>query len=328
MAIQEHIINLDLPPSKRWEFLTTYKKEVNELLQCYLNDFGDTDFIHQHISAYKHSIISKEYLEEIDFIASISDFSPDQVLIANLYYDILKFYLGCTAFAVEHEETIYHSRNLDWHTENNLLGQRSRIFNFQRNGKTVFKTLSWPGFIGALSGSKPGKFSLTLNAVSSNDSPEIALPVSFLLREILDSSDSFEQAKAVLENTMIASDCLILLSGNASKEMVVIERTPKRSSTRETDQGYIVVTNDYKQLKNHLVGGSILQSTSCGRHDRAEELIRMNSPKNSEDCLGILRDNDVIMNITVQHMVFNNRTGEITFIKANGRNPFPAIDET
>lgn len=315
MHEHEHTVNLDLPPSMRWEFLTDYTDEINELLQYYINDFEGANLIFDSIGHYKKHIISQEYLEEINFIASISRFSPDEVLIANLYYDILKFYLGCTAFATEINGTVLHSRNLDWHTENNLLSRHSKIFDFQRNGKTVFKTVGWLGFIGALSGMKPEKFSLTLNAVLSNDSPEIALPVSFLLRDILDASGSFDEAKTALENTIIASDCLILLSGTASHEMVVIERTPKRFSTRISDNGYIIVTNDYKQLENNISGNSLLQSTSCGRYNRAEELISGHLPENSHACLEILKDGGVMMNITVQQMVFDTKHGGITLVK-------------
>jgi len=70
----EYIINLDLPPEERWKFLTNYREEVNDLLQCYLNDFKGAEFIFESIGAYKHELISKEYLSEIEFIASISKF--------------------------------------------------------------------------------------------------------------------------------------------------------------------------------------------------------------------------------------------------------------
>jgi acid ceramidase/N-acylethanolamine-hydrolysing acid amidase len=43
MKQNEHIVNLDLPATERWHFLVDYKKEVNDLLQCYLNDFEGTD---------------------------------------------------------------------------------------------------------------------------------------------------------------------------------------------------------------------------------------------------------------------------------------------
>lgn len=320
MTQAEYIINLDLPAQERWSFLIDYKDEVNELLQCYLDDFEGADFIFDSIGEYKKEVISREYLEEIEFIASISNFSADQVLIANLYYDVLKFYLGCTAFAIENAGGIIHSRNLDWWTDNNILSNYSKIFDFQRNGQTVFKTIGWLGFIGALSGTKPGKFSLTLNAVSSSDQPEIAPPVSFLLRDILDSSSSFHESKEKLEKTIIASDCLILLSGVNKNEMVVIERTPKRFATRTTQNGYIIVTNDYKELENNVSEESILQSTSCGRYDRTKELLDTKIPTDSNGCFNILKDDKVIMGITVQQMVIDNKTGNIELIKTVGNN--------
>jgi acid ceramidase len=315
MSQNELIVNLDLPPSKRWAFLVDYKEEVNQLLQYYLDDFSGAKWIFESVDEYTKNVISNDYLDEIEYISSLSNFTANEVLIANLYYDILKFYLGCTAFAVENNNMIYHSRNLDWHTDNNILSEHSRIFNFQRNGRTIFKSVGWLGFIGALSGIKPGKFSLTLNAVLSHDTGEIAQPVSFLLRDILDSAASFAEARERLESTIIASDCLILLSGTKPKEMVVIERTPKRFSTRLPENGYIVVTNDYKQLQNNTIGKSILQTTSCGRYDRTEELIRINPPRNIQQCFKILQDEKIKMNITVQQMVFENATGEIELIK-------------
>lgn len=316
----EHIINLDLPPNERWNFLINYKSEINELLQYYLNDFEGGEFIFESIGGYKKEIISKEYLEEIEFISSISNFSPDQVLIANLYYDILKFYFGCTAFAVENNGNVLHSRNLDWWTENNILSDFSKIFLYQKNGKTIYKTVGWVGFVGALSGTKPKKFSLTLNAVLSNDNPEIALPVSFLLRDILNSANSFEEAKEKLEQTTIASDCLILLSGTDTNEMVVIERTPTRYATRTTKNKYICVTNDYKKLENNTKEESLLQSTSCNRFNRTQELLEKEIPTNPDKCFAILKDENVMMGITVQQMVFNNRTGEIELLKTGNKN--------
>ncbi len=315
MQSDEHIVNLDLPAHERWSFLNNYKSEINALLQYYLNDFEGAGFLFEGIGMYKQEIVSKEYLEEIEFISSMSNFSADQVLIANLYYDVLKFYFGCTAFAIEVNGNILQARNLDWWTENNILSNFSKIFHYQKNGKTIYKTVGWVGFVGALSGTKPGIFSLTLNAVLSKDNPEIALPISFLIRDILNSADSFMEAKEKLEKCTIASDCLILLSGIQENEMVVIERTPTRFATRTADKKYIIVTNDYKKLENNTQGESILQSTSCGRFDRALELLEKEAPTTIGKCFEILKDTKVMMGITVQQMVFNNQTGEIKLIK-------------
>ncbi len=189
---KEYIVNLDLPPKERWTFLKDFKEELNELIDYYLSELDEQSLFSDNIESYKNEIIPVEYLEEIEYISSISKFTPNQILIANLYYDILKFYFGCTAFAFYNGNTILHARNLDWHTENNMLGKYSKIFDFRMEGKTVFKTVGWAGFIGALSGTKPNTFTVTLNAVLSDDSPEIAYPVSFLLSDVLAFANRFQ----------------------------------------------------------------------------------------------------------------------------------------
>lgn len=313
--VEEHIVDLDLPVNKRWGFLINYQSEINDLLQYYLSDLENADVRLDEICLQVKDKITTEYNEEIEFISSITNFSANEVLRANLYYDMLKFYLGCTAFGVEYNGRVLHSRNLDWWTENNILSSYSKIFDFRKSGKTVFKTVGWVGFIGVLSGTKPGKFSLTLNAVLSNDKPQIELPITFLIRDILSTADSFEEAKEKLERTKIASDCLLLLTGTKEGEMVVIERTPTRYATRTTDKKYIVVTNDYKKLENNSSEEGLLQLTSCGRFDRTENLLETMLPVNIEMCFNILQDENVMMGITVQQMVFDNQTGKVTLIK-------------
>jgi acid ceramidase len=314
--MEQYIINLDLPPKERWSFLINVKHEVNELIKSYLQDFAEADVIFSGIDIYKESIISETYLKEIEGIAAICDFSPNEILTANLYYDLLKFYFGCTAFATYNSGSMRQARNLDWHTDNNILSSYSKIFNFQRRGRTVFKTVGWPGFIGALSGVRPGAFGLTLNAVSSQDDAQIATPVSFLLRDVLENCTSFKKAQSILEQTLIISDCLILLSGTQKEEKVVLERTPARCATRTSEEDHIIVTNDYKILTNEVVyGGNILRDTSCGRYDTTQELLREQTPSDAIACLNILKNKHVMMGITVQQMVFEINTGAITLIK-------------
>jgi len=314
MGITTLTVNLDLPPRARWGFLIDYKDEIDELISCYLNDFQGAEYLFEEIRELKHKVIQNDYLEEIACIAAISKFSDDQVLLANLYYDILKFYFGCTAFALETNQGMLHARNLDWWTENNILSKFSKIFDFQRNGQTVFKTVGWVGFVGALSGVKPNHFSISLNAVSSSDLPQVATPISFLLRDVLDGAGTYADAQLILEQTSIASDCLLLLAGTQKGEKLVIERTPKRSATRVSNSDFIIVTNDYKLLENNETGTSELQATSCRRYDRAEQLLAESAPKDMQGCLSVLKDDRIVMAITVQQMVFDIGSGEITLV--------------
>ncbi|MFK7971403.1 MAG: C45 family autoproteolytic acyltransferase/hydrolase [Bacteroidia bacterium] len=317
-TIKTHIVNLDLPPEDRWHFLRDYITEMEELLSYYLEDlrqFFDAFISAEDFAMYSEVFIKESYKKEIASIASMSSFSTEDILLANLYYDALKMYLGCTAFAVVNEHQALHARNLDWFTINNLLSKHSIVLDFQKNNQTLYKTVGWPGFVGTLSGTRPGAFSVTLNAVTSQDKAEIAAPISFVLRDILEDCDSFDKAKTILCNTTIPCDCLLLLSGVRPEEKVVIERTPKRFALRETDAPYITVTNDYKQLENESVSDNVLHSTSCGRFDRAMDHLGKGLPQTAEACLAILKDPNIQMEITVQQMVFNTLTGEVLAVK-------------
>ncbi len=327
-----HTINLDLSPSERWKFLENYKSEISELYDYYLHDFhGAESIIIAHIGLVKPHIPT-EYLLEIEFLATILPYSKDQILLVNLYYDILKVYLGCTAFSLfdKKRSIMWHARNLDWHTENDLLSKHSATFNFQKNEKTIYNTIGWPGFIGALSGVKPGKFGITLNAVSSNDPVSLSTPVSFLIRHTLEHSNSFSDAVKILSETEIVSDCLLLVAGTNPEEQAVIERAPKRCAVRtpnnQQNQNFLVVTNDYKKLeiddnKNTNNSSNILQSTSCHRYDSCTLELMLNNENENENhefdshrCLEILSDENIKMTITVQQMAFNVNSGEITLI--------------
>lgn len=312
MTVPEYIVNLDLPPEERWQFLRPFKSEMNELFKFYLKDLAGIEFIYELIPTYRDSFISEEYSKEMATIADITGYSTEEILVANLYYDILKSYFGCTAFAVDNGEQLFHARNLDWHTENNMLSKYTSIFDFQKSEITLFKSVGWKGFIGVLSGMNPSKFSITLNAILSDDPSEIAYPVSLYIRDVLTKAESYSEAKKMLETKNIASDCLLLLSGISKNEFSVIERTPTRYATRNSLNKHIIVTNDYRILEDSgAKSESILSQTSCGRFDRTNQLLKEENLQSMKDCLQILKDEKVQMGITVQQMIFDNRSGRI-----------------
>ena len=304
-------VNLDLPPEERWSFLSKYKQDIDELIAYYLNDLIDVGFFEGIIDSYKNNFIKPSYIKELDSIASISEFSTNQILIANLYYDALKLVFGCTSFAIEGSEAPYHARNLDWWSKNDDLRTKTKIFDFVKNGEVLFSGIGWAGFIGVFSGIKNGAYSVTLNAVSSNEPPNLAPPVTFLLRDVLEEEKQFDKAGQRLSETAIASDCLLMLVGTNKEELIVIERTPTKHEIRKPENGVIVATNDYKILKDEKLGNDILQETSCGRYNRVLELVSQSPPKTANDYLDILQDDKVKMNITMQQMVLNPSEGTI-----------------
>lgn len=310
--MQEITINLDLPPNQRWDFAVDYRNEINELIACYQKDIEDYEALFEEYLVVFKTQIPAAYLEEIKCIAKYCDYNENQVLFANLYYDIVKYAFACTAFAYYQEGAIWHARNLDWWTENEALKKHTKIFNFSKKGKTVFQSVGWVGYAGVLSGMKPDCFSITLNAIVSDEAPNLAKPVSFLLREVLEGNYSFDSAKQLLEKTPIVCDCLLLLAGTKKNELVVIERTPTTSKTRTATENFIIVTNDYKEINTSKVGNeTILNETSCGRYDQTKELLESTFPKDEKECFEILNHPKVKMKITVQQMIFSAKRNKI-----------------
>jgi predicted choloylglycine hydrolase len=270
------------------------------------------------LKLYTSTFVKRCYRQEVAALSKILQLPAYQLMATNLYYDLLKFLLsgssllGCTAFAVDTDAGPIHARNLDWESENEMLRDYSVVFDFQRGGNTVFKAVSWPGFAAALSGIAPGRFAVTLNAVLSEEKAKLAKPVSFLIREVLEEAGGFDEAVRMLSATPIAADCLLLVTGTQRGEMCVIERTPRRAEIRRTESNHIIVTNDYRALKNIGFGvGSDLALTSCDRFDCASEMIRQSRPRHFDDCFKILSFSQVQMDITMQHMVMSPAQGRL-----------------
>lgn len=306
-------IDLAAPPSQRWGGLVAHRGRAQELIASYLADLGGLERFQPFVGDYRQAFVPTEYCAEMDAIAVLLDRDPDEVLLANLYYDAFRAILGCTAFAVDTPTGPLHARNLDWWTCNGILSDYSLISEHAGGAcPTPYKAVGWPGFVGIFSAVATNRFAVTLNAVLSAEHPSLAPSITMLLRSVFDSARSYHEAVATLSSTPIAADCLLLVTGTREGEMCVIERTSTRSAVRKPEGGLLVVTNDYRALESgfeDVQGAHDLQATACARFDRATDLARHALPTDASDCLRILKDGAIEMDMTVQHMVMQASTG-------------------
>lgn len=304
-------IDLDAPPDRRWSALSRWAAQANALLEIYQRDLGRgaNDAI-DLISSAAEAVLPEETRAELAGVATAIGAPLPSVLLCNLYYDLIKAAVGCSAFAIDSPGGPLHARNLDWWTSDGLLRDETLVFDCRRGGATHYKLVGWPGFIGCFSGVAPGRFAVTLNAVLSDDEAVVAEPVVFLLRRVLDEAPNYAAALETLASAPIASDCLLLLTGVRAGEMAVIERTPRRAKVRGPENGFVHVTNDYRVLSStHGLAGP-LGGTSCGRADRLTELLAGRAVVDTATAFAFLADDRVQMDITVQHMVFHAATGQ------------------
>ncbi|XP_048365377.1 acid ceramidase [Sphaerodactylus townsendi] len=107
---------------------------------------------------------------------------------------------------------------------------------FQRNNKTVFRSANLAGYVGMVSGIKPGIFTLTMNERFSIDGGYIGVFewifgkrdgwwMSFLTRTVLENGTSYEEVKDKLANTRLLAPAYFILAGNKSGQGCVITRS-------------------------------------------------------------------------------------------------------
>jgi acid ceramidase len=301
-------VDLTRPATLRWELSSAEEAAARELLAVYQRDLGLPAPL---VAELSRPAVRADFWDEMQGIASRAGVSIEEVVCGNLYYDALKAVLvGCTAFAVDTPTGPLHARNLDWWSESDSLRRHTTLTKFVGAPEGEFTTVGWPGFVGTFSGAAPNRFAITLNAVISDEPLQVASPVVFALRQVLEEAADFESALRTLRTVPLASDSLLLLTGVREGEMAVIERTPTRAEVRFAEGGCLFVTNDYRKMHTGLRNfESELQATACRRYDRISELVTERVPQNAEECLGYLSDPAVRMGITVQQMVFQAATG-------------------
>ncbi|KAM6149839.1 acid ceramidase [Erethizon dorsatum] len=279
-----YTINLDLPPYKRWHELMADKgpmlKIIMNSMKNMVNTFVPSGKVMQMVDQKLPDLLgqfSGPYEEEMKGIADVTEIPLGEIISFNIFYELFTL---CTSIITEDKKGhLLHVRNMDfgiflgWNINNNTwvvteqLKPLSVNLDFQRNNKTVFKATSFAGYVGMLTGFKPGKFSLSLNERFSMNGGYLGLLewimgkkdatwIGFITRSVLENGTSYEEVKNILAKTKLLAPAYFILGGNQSGEGCVITRERKDSlDVYELDpkQGrwYVVQTN-YDRWKNPL----------------------------------------------------------------------------
>lgn len=278
------VVNLDLPPEQRYNDLMGKKiKEIQDATN-YLRNF--TSFIldgklYRFLDkdlAYLVYTLPSPYKEEIIGLSKATDIPLGEILFFNIFYEIVAF---CTSIVAEDESgKLFHARNMDfglfmgWDEKNNtwMLSEILRTLainiDFRRNGQTVYKSVTYAGFVGAFTGIKPGVLTLTVNQRFATDGGYVGIIEwilgnrkekwsTFLTRDVLETATSFEQAKDMLANNNVTAPVYYILGGAKSGEGVVITRSLTKCldqmSLNPTNNTWFVLQTNYDNWEPPLV---------------------------------------------------------------------------
>ncbi|XP_046854158.1 acid ceramidase-like isoform X2 [Xenia sp. Carnegie-2017] len=282
--ISDVYINLDLKPEDRWKeislnmkvellaLLHEIKNFTNFILNGKLFNYIDKDL------PFIADTLPDPYGNEIKGIAKATGIPLGEIVLYNIFYEV---FTVCTSIVAQTPGgKLFHARNLDfglllgWDVANNtwslpeVLRPLIRNFYFQRSGKTAYVVTGFTGFVGAISGMKPGVLSLTMNERFNVDGGFVGILewiigfrgakwTTFLARDVLESSISFEMAYNALSNKKILAPCYYILGGNSTGQGAVITRDRTRSihpmRMEQTEAGWYVLQTNYDHWKAPLI---------------------------------------------------------------------------
>jgi len=194
------------------------------------------------------------YLAEIDAVAALLGISGVHAL--NVCFE-----WGCTGGIWPSPDGPVLRRVLDWPFPK--LGE-SLVVLQQPGAANSFFNMGWPGMVGVVQGTAPGRFAAALHQAPMRrhslgfigdwlkNRVEVhgrtGLPPVHLLRSIFESEPDYAAAKKRLCETQIGVPAIFLLAGTGDGEGCVIERTETDCAVREMGAGGVSAANHFETL--------------------------------------------------------------------------------
>ena len=238
---------------------------------------------------------------------------PDyQVMAWNITYEINQLVVGigklaklewCTSGAKYLPEIgMIHLRNNDWPMP--ILKKTTIVVDFINGPSGPFSAVTFPGYLGVLSGVARGRFSATINmAATDNRINLFGRPASFIVRDMFEGCSNFDEALEFLKNGYASAPAMVHLVGLNKGESIIMNYSSKGRFFLESN----VSANHYQYDENYTDETSEMDS-----EERMEcmqkKLSRIKTPKGGLISLGsgVINNED-----TIQSMVLIPKTGEI-----------------
>ncbi|WP_336515387.1 C45 family peptidase [Pollutibacter soli] len=258
--------------------------------------------------------VSDEYRKEIYGVSQSA--SGDFGYIGTPYQRILNYHaahdighalqsmalVGCTSFGtwdnLSADGTMIIGRNFDFYVGDKFATDKIVAFYHPSTGNR-FMTVTWGGFIGAVSGMNEKGLTVTINAAKTAIPSGAETPVSLVAREILQYAGNIEEAKKIAASRKMFVSESFLVASAADHKAVVIEKTPEAMDVYDPGKDYIVCANHFQgsSLVNTVENQEqIHESASEYRYKRLQQLLDSNGKNTVEKTIGILRDQKGINN--------------------------------
>lgn len=213
--------------------------------------------------------------------------------------------VGCTSFGTwgdrSEDGTMIVGRNFDFYVSDNFAKDKIVAFFNPAQGHK-FMTITWGGFIGAVSGMNDKGLSVTINAAKSTVPTSAATPVSLVAREILQYAQNIDEAIAIAKKRKMFVSESFLVASAEDKKAVVIEKTPDALDVYDPNSNFIVCANHFQGKDLVRSKGNMEQlsnSASPYRYQHLMELLSKNGKNSIQKTIDILRDSKGLNNADI-----------------------------
>lgn len=272
---------------------------------------GWVKFLHKLIIIFNRNMaahIPSEYREEIYAMSLFcsdkynSFCSPyERQLNYHAAHDIghaMQDYMlvGCSSFAcwndLSETGSLIVGRNFDFYMGDDFAENKMVCFVEPSDGYR-FASISWPGMMGVLSGMNEKGLTVTINAARGAIPTSSAMPISLLVRQILQYAANIEEAYAIAAEFQTFVSESILIGSATGNCAVVIEKTPTRIAIFKPELSKLLCANHYQsaEFKNDKYNIENISNSDSGyRQRRLDELTDSLAPINPQKAADILRN--------------------------------------
>ena len=203
--------------------------------------------------------------------------------------------LGCTSFALTGDAAegghVILARNFDFEA-GPIFDEKKAVFLMREEGRIPYASVSWPGFVGAVTGMNAEGLSLVVHGARAREPRAEGEPVAHTMRELLGRAHTTREALEILGGKDPMVSHLVLIT-DAGGDVAIAERAPGARMFVRRGSGKVPLTNSFEgpfadDPKNRTV--EAVTSTLPRRHRLDELLANLPAGASVEAVVGVLRD--------------------------------------
>jgi len=265
--------------------------------------------------------IAEDYLDEMKLLGEACG-EQSKLIFGNLAYEMSKAMdlscEWCSSISSEYKSGIIHARNLDWPLEG--LEDITITVNYINGPAGDFKAVTFPGYVGVLTGVAKGRFSASINMTLDEDESisYTGNPVSLILREAFEICEDFETAKEFLLNADSFAPAMVHLVGTEPGENCIILVNDHRckNHVQETEDDSLCITNhwddDFQDSEGVDLEGEDWETDSVDRLEFANNNV--GKVKSLKSAASLMRKSPLLNEETKHTVVMCAKTGHLDIL--------------